>query len=134
MEQRLLSLLAIGHIAAGLLLCLLYFFTPLHLPLLQAVYITQPAALSNESQLVFWLCILGPTIASWGVLFLVLVKQYFLAPSRLLWNGLLGAVLVWAPLDSLLCTLNGIYAGAIGNIAVTIIFLILLLRIRILIN
>ncbi len=130
MEQRLLKLLAIGHIAAGLLLCLLYFVTPIHAPLLQAVYIAQPTALSNESQLVFWLCILGPTIASWGILFFALVHQYFLTPSIFLWRCMVAAILIWAPLDSLLCTLNGIYAGAIGNVAVTIIFLVLLFRIR----
>lgn len=134
MEQRLLKLLAIGHIAAGLLLCLLYFVTPIHAPLLQAVYIAQPTSLSNESQLIFWLCILGPTIASWGVLFFALVHQYFLTPTCFLWNSLLAAILIWAPLDSLLCTLNGIYAGAMGNIAVTIVFLALLFRIKVLIK
>ena len=130
MEQRLLKLLAIGHIAAGLLLCLLYFVTPIHTPLLQAVYIAQPTALSNESQLIFWLCILGPTIASWGVLFFALAHQYFLTPTVFLWRCMVAAILIWAPLDSLLCTLNGIYAGAVGNLAVTIVFLVLLFRIK----
>ena len=130
MEQRLLKLLAIGHIAAGLLLCLLYFVTPAHAPLLQAVYIAQPTALINESQLIFWLCILGPTIASWGVLFFALAHQYFLTPTIFLWRCMVAAILIWAPLDSLLCTLNGIYAGAIGNIAVTIVFFVLLFRIK----
>ena len=129
-EKRLLTFLAVGHIAAGLLLCALYFVNPLHIPLLQAVYIAQPTALSNESQLVFWLCILGPTIASWGVLFFALVHQYFLTPTLFLWRCMVAAILIWAPLDSLLCTLNGIYAGAMGNLAVTIIFLILLFRIK----
>ncbi len=131
---RLLKLIAIAHIVAGIALCLLYFIEPLHSPMLQAVYVGQQDKLANSGQLVFWLCILGPTIASWGVLFLAVAHQYFLTPTRFLWNCMLAAILVWAPLDSLLCTLNGIYAGAIGNIAVTIIFLILLLRIRILIN
>ena len=130
MEQRLLILLAIGHIAAGLLLCLLYFVTPLHTPLLRAVYISQPAVLDNAAQLIFWLCILGPTIASWGILFFALIHQYFLTPTAFLWRSMAAAILIWAPLDSLLCTLNGIYAGAIGNIAVTIVFLVLLFRVK----
>ncbi|HSC76729.1 MAG TPA: hypothetical protein VLB90_10895, partial [Pseudomonadales bacterium] len=85
-------------------------------------------------QLIFWLCILGPTIASWGILFFALIHQYSLTSTPFLWNCLLAAILVWAPLDSLLCTLNGIYAGAAGNIAVTIVFLVLLFRIKVLIR
>jgi hypothetical protein len=134
LEKRLLILLAAGHIAAGLLLCALYFVTPLHAPILQMVYTARPGATENSTQLIFWLCILGPTIASWGVLFLALVQQFFITQSRMIWNSLLAAVLVWAPLDSTLCLLNGIYAGTIGNIAVTIIFLVLLFRIRVLIK
>jgi energy-converting hydrogenase Eha subunit B len=129
---RLLKLIAIAHIVAGIALCLLYFIEPLHSPMLEAVYVGQQDRLANSGQLAFWLCILGPTIASWGVLFLALVHQYFLTPTRFLWNCMLAAILVWAPLDSLLCTLNGIYAGAIGNIAVTIVFLVLLFHIRVL--
>lgn len=134
MEQRLLKLLAIGHIMAGLLLCLLYFITPIHLPLLQTIYIAQPDAVDNPIQLVFWLSILGPTIASWGILFFALAHQYFLTPTLFLWRCMMAAILIWAPLDSLLCILNNIYAGAIGNITVTIIFLALLFRIRALIK
>ena len=130
MEKRLLTFLALGHIAAGLILCALYFVTPLYIPLLKIIYAAQPTAINNESQMIFWLCILGPTIASWGVLFFALVHQYFLTPTIFLWRCMVAAILIWAPLDSLLCILNGIYVGAIGNTAVTILFLILLFRIK----
>lgn len=129
-EMTLLKLIAIGHIVGGLLLCLLYFIAPLHTPLLQAVYASQPERLSNTPQLIFWLCILGPTIASWGVLFFTLLQQFAQHPSPSSWRGMIVAVLVWAPLDSTLCLLNGIAAGAAGNLAVTVALLLLLWRIR----
>lgn len=130
MEPKLLKLIASGHIIGGLVLWLLYFIEPLHNPLLQAVYAGQPEKLANTSQLAFWLCILGPTIASWGVLFLALVHQYFITPTAFLWRCLVAAVLLWAPLDSTLCLLNGIVAGAVGNAAVTAVLLTLLWRCR----
>lgn len=130
MEQKLLKLIALGHLAGGLALWLLYFITPLQAPLLQLVYAHQPDKLANLPQLAFWLCILGPTIASWGLLFLALVHQYGITPTVFLWRCMVAAVLVWAPLDSTLCLLNGIVAGAAGNAAVTLVFLILLWRIR----
>lgn len=131
MEIKLLKLLAIGHIAGGIGLWLLYFIEPLHIPLLQLVYDNQPEKLSNTQQLAFWLCILGPTIASWGLLFLALVHQYFITPTVFLWRCMMAAVLLWAPLDSTLCLLNDIYSGAIGNSVITIIFVLLLFRIRV---
>lgn len=134
MEIKLLRLLAICHVIGGMLLCLLYFSTPLHNTLLDLVYRNQAEKVANASQLMFWLCILGPTIASWGVLFFTLVQQFAQHPSVLLWRGMITAVLVWAPLDSLLCTLNGIYAGAIGNIAMTIVLLVLLFRCKVFIR
>lgn len=130
MEMTLLRLLAIGHIAGGVALWLLYFIEPLHTPLLQLVYANQPDKLVNIPQLAFWLCILGPTIASWGLLFLALVHQYTITPSTFLWRCMVGAVLLWAPLDSTLCLLNGIVAGAVGNAAVTAVLLSLLWRCR----
>ncbi|HQQ62240.1 MAG TPA: hypothetical protein PLF22_01565 [Pseudomonadales bacterium] len=130
MEKRLLVFLSAAHIAAGLLLCLLYFFVPLHPFLLQVIYAARPEVISNETQIIFWLCILGPTIASWGVLFLALVRQYFLTPTVFLWRCMVMAIFLWAPLDSMLCLSNGIYVGAIGNSVVTVVFLALLFRIR----
>jgi len=130
MEQKLLKLIAIAHIIGGIGLWLLYFATPLHTPLLQLIYSNQPEKLVNIPQLAFWLCILGPTIASWGLLFLALNHQYHITPTIFLWRCMAGAVLLWAPLDSTLCLLNGIVAGAAGNAAVTLALFILLWRCR----
>lgn len=130
MEMTLLRLLAIAHIAGGVALWLLYFIEPLHAPLLQLVYASQPDKLANTPQLAFWISILGPTIASWGLLFLALVHQYVITPTLFLWRCMVAAILLWAPLDSTLCLLNGIVAGAIGNAVMTVVLLSLLWRIR----
>jgi hypothetical protein len=131
-EKRLLQLLAIGHIFAGLALFALFFMPFLHTEFLSLIYIGNQTELDthNNSQLPFWICIFGPTLASWGVLLLALIKRYFAQPDRSLWWYFIAALCVWAPLDSLLCLMNGLYIGALLNALVLSAFLILWFRVR----
>jgi len=78
----------------------------------------------------FFVAILGPTIASWGVLFGTLVTQYFATPSAYLWRAMIIAVVIWAPLDTALCLKFGLYGGAIINGFVAITLLVLLAGVR----
>ncbi|MFQ5609640.1 MAG: hypothetical protein ACE5F8_05145, partial [Woeseiaceae bacterium] len=60
----------------------------------------------------------------------VVVSQYLDYPTRRLWNAMLLAVLIWAPLDTGLCLYFGIYPGAIVNAIVFAVLVALLLNVR----
>ncbi|MBL4623424.1 MAG: hypothetical protein JKY89_13610 [Immundisolibacteraceae bacterium] len=128
MDEKLLKLLGISHVLGGLLLSCLLFIEPIHPLVLQLIYGT--SAVPNQPQIFFWLSILGPSIASWGVLFCLAVRQYFAHPSGDTLRMMVASILVWAPLDSALCLYNGIVIGAIGNALVVLVFLVLFYRVR----
>jgi hypothetical protein len=128
-EQKLLKLIAAAHVVAGVLLPLLLFAPALQPMVLTAIY-GDASYIMDARQIIFWICILGPTVASWGLLYYALLNQYFLHPSPALWHALLGALIVWAPLDSALCLYNGITIGAVMNVLVTTIIIVLLFRVK----
>lgn len=104
-ERRLsdlLSLIAVLHIVSGLAL-------PLLLPSWPALIAAMPA---NAG---FWAAVFGPTVASWGVLMFVLVRHGLRARQRWACDALLLALMVWAPLDSLLCWRAGFPAAIALN-------------------
>ena len=125
MSERILKLVGPAHIAGGLLLFLSGFVPATHEFMERAFAPTADLAWSP-----FFVAILGPTIASWGVLFSALVSQYFSTPTRRLWKALIWSVAIWAPLDTALCLYFGVYAGAILNAAVVIVLVGLLLTVR----
>lgn len=131
-EKRLLQLLAVGHILAGLALFALFFMPHLHAEFLGLIYIgNNPEEVTlNNKQLPFWICIFGPTLASWGILLLALLQRYFDNPDKSQWWYLIAALCIWALLDSLLCLMNGLYIGAALNSLVFATFLILWFRVR----
>lgn len=128
--RNVLKLLAISHTIAGILLCLVFFLPSLHAPMVALIYLGQANTSVFSEQLPFWVCVFGPTLASWGVLSLALFEQYFRAPSTRLWWQFLLALMVWAPLDTLLCITNNLYIGAVLNTLVLIAFLILWLKVK----
>jgi len=127
MPIKLLKLIAIMHVGAGLLLSALIFITSIHGFLLNLLY---PNGSTNTEQIIFWISILGPTIASWGVLFYSAIASYEAHPSKQSFNFLVASVLIWAPIDSALCLYNGIYLGVIGNSFILILLLALLYRVK----
>jgi hypothetical protein len=58
------------------------------------------------------------------------LDQYFANPSSELWYALFGALIVWAPLDSAMCLYNNITIGAVMNLAVTFVIVVLLFRVK----
>jgi hypothetical protein len=78
----------------------------------------------------FFASVLGPTIASWGVLFTALVNQFYASPSITTWRSLILSVVVWAPLDTALCLRYGIYVGAAVNSVVVVVLASLLIMAR----
>ena len=125
MSQKILKLVGPVHVVGGLLLFLTAFFPGAQAVVASLANLPPGGALSP-----FFVAILGPTIASWGVLFTAIVNQYLLTPSSGLWNAMVFAVLVWAPLDTGLCLYFGITGGAVLNAIVVIVLIGLLAAVK----
>jgi len=63
----------------------------------------------------FLVGIFGPTIMSWGVLFLYAVNAGFARPTPQSWWFMLAACVAWAPYDSALSLQHSVYYNAIIN-------------------
>lgn len=124
MALRLLSLVGPAHIIGGLLVFLTAFF-----PQIQRS-IAELGGLTDANFSPFLFAVIGATIASWGVLFCVVVSQYRDYPTKRLWNAMLIALLVWAPLDTGLCLYFGAYSSAILNSVVVVVLIALLFAVR----
>lgn len=115
LAKRFLLLYAFAHIVGGLLLpCLVdtALFTHYNNAVATA-FNTQDAA--ARAQASYLSALMGPTVASWGLLFALAVQQSFAKPTRMAWWGMLGAGLLWAPHDSWLAWQHGIYLNALIN-------------------
>ena len=125
--RRFLQLYALLHVAGGLLLPWL-----VQTALFDPYFATASAALHlpDTTSLRFLSGLIGPTIASWGLLFFLLVQQAFAHPSRRLWWGMVLAALLWAPYDSLLSWQQGISANVLLNLISLAALLIPLLCVR----
>jgi hypothetical protein len=109
---------------AGLLLFLTAFFPGVQDSLASA------AGLTDDNYSPFLFAVFGPTVASWGVLFGVVVRQFIEYPSRRLWNAMVLAVVIWAPLDTGLCLYYGVYGGVVVNALVAVLLLVLLFKVK----
>ena len=125
MTEKLLRLVGPVHVVAGLLVFATA-FSPAAQEYLKSLIVTDDATIWSA----FFVAILGPTIASWGVLFMALVNQYFAVPSLYLWKAMVLSIAVWAPLDTGLCLYYGIWIGAFINAAIVIVLAGLLLSAR----
>ncbi len=121
-----LKALAYLHIIGGIVLALLWWLPRFHPVLLTTLYMHN---IPNQPPLnVFGLCLLGPTVASWGVLCRLGLDYLVHAPSQRAYRGLLLAIWIWAPLDTAMCLSQGIMLAAIANISMIILFSFLLHR------
>ena len=125
MHERLLKAVGPVHIVGGLLVFLSGFVPPAQ-RMLESLFAVADGFVWSP----FFVAILGPTIASWGVLFAAIVNQFFATPSPGLWRAMLLSVVIWAPLDTALCVYFGLYGGAIVNAVVVIILVVLLFGVR----
>ena len=125
LSARILAYVGPVHIVGGLLVFATGFVPATH-PLLESLL----ASSGDLNWSPFFLAILGPTIASWGVLFTAVVTQFLSNPSQVLWKAMVWSVAIWAPLDTALCLYFGVYGGAIINTAVVAALIFLLLNVR----
>lgn len=110
-----LQLYALAHIAGGLLLPWLtdsIIFAEYNHALAAAFGLSDEA---SASQARFLTGLMGPTIASWGILMLLAVSEAFARPSAKWWWGLILAGFLWAPYDSFLSWQHGIYLNILIN-------------------
>ncbi len=125
-----LQIIAIVHIVGGILLPLLVntpLFAPYNSLMYQALRFEEP---SQYSQINFLVGLFGPTIASWGVLFLYVVTFAFKNLGSKGWWAIFFCCVVWAPYDSLLSIQKGVYINAIINLISALAILIPLFMAR----
>jgi hypothetical protein len=91
--DRWLSLVAIAHVIAGLLLPFV---------LLRTGWLDALLPLSDGDARVAF-AVFGPTVASWGLLMLFLVQYGVRRNQAWAANALIAGILVWAPLDAAIC-------------------------------
>jgi hypothetical protein len=127
-----LRILAVLHILGGLSLPFL-----LQTPLLDFYRSSNSALLgilpfetAAPAATAFAVGLFGPTIASWGILFLFAVSAAFDHPGRSAWWTLVLAVLAWGPYDAVLSIRHGIYINAVADLAVVLSILVPLVLAR----
>ena len=125
-----LQMIAIAHIVGGILLPFLVnttLFATYNSLLYQALGFE---ASGQNAEINFLIGLFGPTIASWGVLFLYVVSTAFKNPDKKGWWAIFLCCLAWAPYDSLLSIQKGIYINALINLISALAILIPLFMAR----
>jgi hypothetical protein len=126
----LLQTVAVLHIVVGL--CFPWIVeSPLFDHYRENLYLAFNVELENaKQQALFLMALFGPTISSWGVLFLYTVNSGFSRPSPQAWWYMIVACLVWAPYDSVYSLQHGIYLNAIINAIAFVVIVASLLSVR----
>ncbi|MGK0297608.1 MAG: hypothetical protein ACI9XC_001218 [Gammaproteobacteria bacterium] len=113
-----LEVLAILHIIVGLILPFLvdtWLFEYYNNKLLDTFHTNSTEALALAK---FMISLLGPTIASWGVLFLFLVRYAYKCGSTKAWYVMLIAIIGWSFYDIFLSLIVGVYLNVVIDIVV----------------
>lgn len=114
---RWLLLVGAGHVTLGLLLALgahASLLEPYFHYLLSSVATAPPPA-AFQTLLKSMVQLFGPTVASWGVLFTLLILLYRKHGYPWIKYGLYASLLVWCLPDSLISAQHGLYAHAYLN-------------------
>lgn len=127
---RWLQLMAIGHIIIGLLLPLLGQIDSVRRLLLDAMAPNYILSIPIAEHMTYLITLFGPTVASWGVLLLVLTNSYYQQPNKEKWLGLFVAVLIWFIGDSSYSMINGVYSAALLNSVVAMMLLLPIWQLR----
>ena len=125
-----LQVIAIAHIAGGILLP---FIVNTQLFSTYNALVSQALGFETTGKNVeinFLIGLFGPTIASWGVLFLYVVTNVFKNPDKRGWWTIFASCILWAPYDSLLSIQKGIYINGLINLLSALVILIPLFMAR----
>lgn len=128
--KRWLQLIAVTHIALGLLLPVIVQFE-----LVQPYFdfMAHAFGLDNHQPaelMRFLIGVFGPTVASWGVLFWAVVAQSFQMRSKSGWWLMIAAAVVWAVYDSIYSAMYGLWIHAVLNGTVFVAIVLPLWRVR----
>lgn len=124
-----LQLIACAHIIIGLLLPVIVHtsvFSGYQQHLMKALAMTS----DDINGIRFLVAILGPTVASWGMLLFMAINHAFAKSTPVSWWMIMIACSVWAVYDSLLSLYFGVYWNSILNLMVFISILIPLLKVK----
>jgi hypothetical protein len=97
-----LLFVAVAHVVAGLAVPFIAYsgaFDFYAMQLAAAFWGGGPVPLEAENFQRWIVALFGPTVASWGVLMIFLVRAGMRTQERWPWHALLLAILVWAPAD-----------------------------------
>lgn len=114
---RWLLLIGMGHVVLGVALAFAA-QGPLLEPYFQYLYASvaeQPPSVEFQQLLRTMVGLFGPTVASWGVLFSLLVHLYREHGHRLIKPVLFAALMLWCVLDSAISAYFGLLAHAYLN-------------------
>lgn len=116
---RWLMLVGLSHVVLGMVLAF-----AVHLPITQPYFdylhasvAALPPSVEFQGLLRTLVGLFGPTVASWGVLFCVLVMLYRRHGHRLIKPAIFFALLIWCALDSALSSHFGLLLHAYLNAA-----------------
>jgi hypothetical protein len=116
---RWLLLVGVGHVALGLLLAFTAhagFLQPYFDYLLASVSTQRPAP-EFQTLLKSMVQLFGPTVASWGALFTLLIVLYRQHGHSWIKYGLYVALLIWCVVDSLISARHGLLIHVYLNVS-----------------
>ena len=129
--KRILQLVAIFHIVLGVSFPFLMQVKAFSSFFLDQIFPDLFLSTAVYKQAAYLVGVFGPTVASWGVLLLVLVNSFYTHPTRQKWYGLLLAILGWYIADTIYSLMHGVdFALYINSFVVVSLLLPLFLSLR----
>lgn len=120
MSKRILIAMAWLHIIGGIGLPFACAFVAPVSDVIQRTLQGTPA----QQGATFWVGVFGPTVASWGVLFLGQLRMYFAAPTSGGWRVLMASVLMWVVLDTAYCLYMDVPQALLSNVPAALLLLL----------
>ena len=128
--KKFLQLIACLHIVGGIVLPFLVETSVFNVYLQHLEHAFNLENKGPGAEIRFLVGLLGPTIASWGILFLFAINTGFSNPNPRAWWFIIIACTVWAPYDSWISQTHGVYLNAIFNCIVYVCIMIPMLMVR----
>ncbi len=119
-----LQLLAVAHIVLGILLPFLASIPAVQTMLVKLMFSGLQLPENIAAQASYVIALFGPTVASWGILFLTLVNNYFSNPKNTTWFAMLAAIMVWYIGDTVFSLFNNVSEALYVNSLVAMALLI----------
>ncbi len=123
-NHRVIQIIAIAHIVLGIALPFLGKIDFVGNLLVDEIFPGIELSEIAHTQAAYIISLFGPTVASWGILLLILSNSFFAEPTREKWFGLFAAVLVWYIGDTSYSLMHDVKAALFLNSSVAVSLLI----------